>query len=198
MSYFLTVYTLNLDETRGLIGSGSDVLMYEISWRFRQWFEREDADHADAIADGAPTGLEAVRAVFDGGPFNAKYPHLYALAYKRICQDVGHEEPANSFAPFKHRWLAAVDEGLAQLGVTAVAVSDLALGLPDGVPYSDVLSYGEWSQAQCQEGLAQWNATTEEQRHALDRSILAAVTECAAWMESALAFEKLGVVGFMS
>ncbi|MEV6398660.1 hypothetical protein AB0M39_28435 [Streptomyces sp. NPDC051907] len=199
MSYGLSLYLVDLAAVRGAIASGDEKLRRMMGGRFKRDLARDDDYFADEIANGAPTRYEALRAVIDGGPFDAAHGFQYGYAYKMVCEFHGRFLFNNHFSPFRGSWLDDVDKGMAELGVKAVAVTDFMYGsAPAPLPSSELPGYGEWSAEQCREGLAQWEASAQEQRAALDPEVLAAVESCVEWMRQAQAKEGYGIAGFGS
>ncbi|MFJ8584386.1 hypothetical protein ACIRD2_06965 [Streptomyces sp. NPDC093595] len=201
MSYSLSPYLVDLAVVRGAVGSGDVKLRRMIGGRFKQRLAHDDDYFADEIERGAPTRYDALRAVIDGGPFDAapEFAFQYGYAYRMICEFHGRFLFNNHFSPFRGSWLEEVDAGLSALGITAVAVTDFMYGsVPDPLPHRDLPGYGEWSAEQCARGLAQWEASTPEQRGALDPEVLEAVESCVDWMREARAREGFGIAGFGS
>ncbi|MBB4891737.1 hypothetical protein FHS39_000737 [Streptomyces olivoverticillatus] len=198
MSYGLSLYAVDLTLARGAIGCGSKQLLDMIGKTYGQHITRDDEYFAYEIAKGAPTGHEALRAVVEGGPFDKEHAFQYGYAYKRICEAYGDRLDGNSFSPFRSAWLMHVDEGLTSLGMTAVSVSPFMYSLPRPLPRAELPGYGEWTPEQCAQGLAQWEASTDEQRQRLDFEVLEAIESCVGWMRQARSKEGYGIAGFGS
>jgi hypothetical protein len=200
MSYGLGMYLVDLDEVHGVIGSQNVKLRRMIGGRFKAAFAAADKWFDEEIADGAPSRYEALRAVIDGGPFDDHYAFQYGYAYRMICEFLGRPLFNNCFSPFHSGWLERVDQGLDELGIKAVSVSDFSYNLqlpplpcPDELP-----GYGEWSPKECREALTQWEASTPAQREAIDGGVLEAIESCVAWMRQAQTEDGMGIVGFFS
>ena len=198
MSYSLSLYAVDLARVREAVGSGDQKLRRMVGGRFKGDMARDDDWFSYEIRNGAPTRYEALRAVIDGGPFEEAHAFQYAYAYQMLCRFHGRPLDNGSFSPFRGRWLDAVDEGLASLGVKAVSVAEFGSGSPPPpLPRPDDLpGYGEWSAEQCREGLAQWEAATPEQRAALDPEVLRAAESCAGWLRQVAQREDCGIAGF--
>ncbi|MFC3999929.1 hypothetical protein ACFOVU_28720 [Nocardiopsis sediminis] len=198
MSFGLSVYVIDLAVARGAIGSGDEKQRRMIGGRFKRRLAADDSHFSFEIERGAPTRYEALRAVIDGGPYDERHAFQYAYAYQLICEFHGRPCFNNHFSPFKSGWLERVDKGMAALGIDAATVGDFMYGgLPPGLPRPDDLpDYGEWSVDQCRRALAQWEASTPEQRQALDREVLEAIESCTQWWRDAIAVGR-GVAGFV-
>jgi hypothetical protein len=197
MSLFLEPYVVDLAVVRGAVGSGDVRTRRSVGGRFKSRMAADDEYFADLIADGAPKRYDALRAVVDGGPFDAEHGFQYGYAYRMICEFHGRAQANHRFAPFRWGWLERVDDGLRELGVTAVDVSSFGYSLPDPLPGAESPRYGEWSARECALGLEQWEAAAPERRAALDPEVLEAAEQCAGWMRAAVAREGFGVAGFM-
>ncbi|MET7621558.1 hypothetical protein [Streptomyces sp. NPDC005408] len=196
MSYGLSIYKVDIPTVRGAVGCGEERMRRMIGGRFKRQLAADDEYFAYEIERGAPTRYEALRAVIEGGPFDDEYGFQYGYAYKMVCEFYGRPLFNNHFSPFRGSWLSDVDEGLAELGIKAVAVSDFSYGsLPGPLPSTDLPRYGEWSPAQCREALAQWEASTPQQHGAVDPEVLAAIESCVDWIREA---DGKGIVGFQS
>jgi hypothetical protein len=197
MSYSLSLYLVDLEKVRGAIGSGDDKLRRMIGGRFKAALAHADEWFRSEIESGAPTRYEAVKAVIDGGPYDAAHAFQYGYAYQTICEFYGRFLDNSAFSPFRGDWLETVDEGLAELGI-GVRVTDFMYGsVPSELPRPDHLPcYGEWSPQECARALAEWEATTTEQRDALDPEVLAAIRSCVEWTREAQARPGWGVAGF--
>ena len=197
MSYGLSLYLVDLAKLHGAVGSGDDKLRRMIGGRFKDRLAHDDEYFASEIEAGAPTRYEAVRAVIEGGPFDKKHAFQYGYAFRTICEFYGRPLFNNHFSPFRGNWLEIVDEGLAALGITAVHVTDFMYGTPPSpIPSDDLPTYGEWSPAQCEQALTQWEATTPDQRNALDSEVLEAIESCIDWTREAQTRPGWGVAGF--
>lgn len=196
MSYGLSVYLVDIPTVRGVIAGGDERVRRMIGGRFKRSMASDDDYFAYEIGNGAPTRYEALRAVIDGGPFDEEHGFQYGYAYKMICEFYGRPLSNNHFSPFRGSWLRDVDEGLVQLGIKAVAVTDFSYGsLPAPLPSGELPRYGEWSPGQCQEALTQWEASTPQQREAVAPEVLVAIESCVDWMRGA---GDRGIVGFQS
>ncbi|GAA3943835.1 hypothetical protein GCM10023085_27280 [Actinomadura viridis] len=197
MSYSLSLYLVDLDKVRGAIGSQDDKLRRMIGGRFKAQIAHSDDWFSSEIESGAPTRYDAVRAVINGGPYDEQYGFQYGYAYQMICEFYGRHLFNNHFSPFRGDWLETVDEGLRTLGIK-VAVTDFMYGsVPSSLPRPEHLPcYGEWAPEECAQALAQWEATTPEQRAALDPEVLEAIESCIEWTREAQARPGTGVAGF--
>lgn len=198
MSSGLSLNLLDLTATRALIGSGDGGILQVIRENFASQLAAADEYFAEEIAGGAPTAHEALHAVIHGGPFVEKHAFQYGYAFQRLCELTGHNLPNTCFSPFRGPWLSVVDEAMRGLGVTAVSVERFGESLPDPLPWTYVPQYGEWGPEQCAKGLAQWEASTEEQRRAVDPEVLDAVEQCVGWLRSAAQRPGFGIAGFLS
>ena len=203
MSSSLSVYLIDPTAARALVGSGDEQLLEIIRERFADQLAHDDDWFADAIADGAPSAYEALRAVVHGGPFDAP-KHLvfpYGYAYKRLCSLTGSFLDNSSFSPFRGDWLEVVDEGLKALRITAVSVAEFGYGggIPREIPTYDLPRSGEWTHAQCREALEQFERT-KAAGHAppLDPEVVEAVMDVTGWLRHAASRPGFGVVGFVS
>ncbi|MCB9565680.1 MAG: hypothetical protein H6710_00360 [Myxococcales bacterium] len=198
MSLSLTLYLVDLERARGAIGSGDDKLLRQIGGRFKADLARADEWFSSEIERGAPTRHDALRAVIEGGPFDARYGFQYGYAYEMICRHFGRYLNNNAFSPFRGDWLEEVDRGLGTLGIDALRVTTFMYGGPPApLPRpSDFPGYGEWSAERCAEGLAQWQATTPEARAAVEPMVLDAIAACVEWTREAQAKPGSGVAGF--
>ncbi|MFD3512856.1 hypothetical protein [Streptomyces sp. NPDC058657] len=198
MSYSLSLYLVDPSRVRSVIGSGDDKLRRMMGGAYKAEFPRDDDYFADEIERGAPQRYDALCAVVAGGPFAEEFAWQYGYAYEMVCRFFGRHLCNNHFSPFRSGWLEEVDKGLAELGITAVEVSEFSCGsLPGPLPRPDfVPGYGEWSAEECRTALTQWRASTPEQRDTLDPDVLAAVESVVEWLERAQEKEGAGVVGF--
>lgn len=197
MSYGLMTYVVDLDVLNGSVGSKDVKTRRMIGGRFKQRLAHFDGQF-DHLADEHLPIYEAIRAVIDGGPFDEKHSVTYNYAFKWICEFHGRFLDNSNFSPMKAGWTETVDEGLAELGVTAVMVEDLCMGsAPSPIPMSSegFPCYGEWSLAECEKALAQWEEVTEERKAAIDPYVLKAAESCMGWCGIAIAAER-GVAGF--
>lgn len=198
MSFALMTYVVDLDVLNGSIGSKDTKLRRMIGGRFRQYLAGFDAqfDHLDGD-DHLPI-YEAIRAVIDGGPFEEQHSATYNYAFKWICEFYGRFLDNSHFSPIKAGGMEMVDEGLAELGVTAVRVADLGMGsAPDPIPFSSegFPCYGEWSLEECKKALEQWERVTGERKAGIDSYILEAAESSMGWCEAAVSSGR-GVAGF--
>ncbi|MFI6583040.1 hypothetical protein [Embleya sp. NPDC050493] len=198
MSLSLSIFVVDPEVTRAVVGSRDVRVRRAIGGRFKQEMAQDDDYFASEIEAGAPTRYEALTAVVDGGPFNETHTFQYGYAYRMICAFHGRRQWGNSYSPFRFAWLGHVDEALRSLGITAVQVSEFGYGLPAPLPRTDLPGHGVWSPADCVTALTQFEAVTEAQLAALDDDVREAVEECAGWLRAARASEGRGVVGFMS
>ncbi|WP_017571257.1 DUF7691 family protein [Nocardiopsis halotolerans] len=199
MSYALTTYVVDLDVLHGSVGSGDDKLRRMIGGRFKRHLAHFDAQFAHVVDAGGPGIRDAIRAVVHGGPFDEQHGTMYGYAYRWICEFHGRALFNNDFSPMKFRWLETVDEGLEELGVTAISVEEFSYSsFPPRLPRPrDLPGYGEWSPTECQKALEQWETVTDERRAALDPHVLGAVESCVDWCRTAAAAGR-GVAGFFS
>ncbi|MFI1914053.1 hypothetical protein [Nocardia sp. NPDC020380] len=200
MSYALSIYLVDLDRVRNAIGSRDHDLPQMIGGRFRDEFAHADEVFADRIADGWPTRLEAVRAVVAGGPLHPEFAAQYAHAYQAICAFHGRPQDNSSFSPCRAGWLETVDDGLLELGISGITLSDFGYpGLPAGLPTPEFAwGYSEWSAEECAKLLAQWEQTTPQRRSALQRDVLEAITSCMGWARAARDVPGRGLAGFLA
>ncbi len=199
MSYALTPYVVDLDVLHSALGSKDDKLRRMIGGRFKKHLDFDDSQFDSIIEEGGPTIRDAIRAVIEGGPFDDRHGTMYGYAYKWICEFHGRAQFNNDFSPMRSEWLEVVDEGLKDLGVSAISVEEFSFGgLPSPIPAPDFLpGYGEWSLAECQEALAQWEAATGEAKSSLEPEVLRAAESCLDWCRNATAAGR-GVVAFFS
>ena len=198
MSYGLMVYVVDLDVLNGSVGSKDVKMRRMIGGRFKKQLSHFD-DRFGRFTEGEYLPIyEAIRAVIDGGPFDAEHSVVYNYAFKWICEFHGRFVNNSEFSPMKAGWLEKVDEGLADLGVTAVRVEDLGMGsAPSPIPRSSdgFPCYGEWSSAECEKALKEWEEVTEERKAAIDPYVLKAAESCMGWCRTAVAAGR-GVAGF--
>ncbi|MEE1828781.1 hypothetical protein PUR61_42455 [Streptomyces sp. BE20] len=202
MSSSLSVYLLDPEATRALVGSGDDQLLQVVKDRFGADLASDDEWFESEIEAGAPTAYEALHAVVHAGPFveNREHAFQYGYAYKRLCGLTGSFLDNSSFSPFKGDWLSVVDEGLKALRITAVSVSEFGYsGLPAPVPSSYLPGCGEWTHEQCLRALEEFEET-KRQGHAppLDPEVVEAVMDVIKWLRHVEARPGFGVVGFVS
>ncbi|MFG2331642.1 hypothetical protein ACGFMM_18650 [Streptomyces sp. NPDC048604] len=203
MSSSLSVYLLDPEATRALVGSGDEELLKAVRGEFGAELAADDSWFSTEIADGAPTAYEALRTMVHGGPYpeTREYAFQYGYAYKRLCAMTGLFLDNSCFSPFRGDWLELVDEGLRALRITAVSVAELGYygGFPKGVPVYDLPRCGEWTHAQCLEALEQFERTKRD-GHAppLEPEVLDAVMDVIGWLRRAEARPGFGVVGFVS
>lgn len=198
MSYGLMTYVVDLDVLNGSVGSKDAKMRRMIGGRFKQHLAHFDDQSSPLTEDEHLPIYEAIRAVIDGGPFDEKHSVTYNYAFKWICEFHGRFLDNSNFSPMKAGWLETVGEGLAELGVTAVRVEDLGMGsAPSPIPISSegFPCYGEWSLAECEKALAQWEEVTEEPKAAIDPYVLQAAESCMGWCGTAVAAGR-GVAGF--
>lgn len=189
-------YVVDLDVLHRSIGSKDTKLRRMIGGRFRQHLAGFDAQFDDL--DHHLPIYEGIRAVIDGGPFEEKHSVTYNYAYEWICKFHGRFLDNSNFSPMRSGWTEAVDEGLTELGVTAVRVSDLGMGsAPDPIPFSSngFPSYGEWSLSECEKALEQWEQVSEESKAGIDSYVLKAAESSMGWCETAVSAGR-GVAGF--
>ncbi|MYV98295.1 hypothetical protein [Streptomyces sp. SID3343] len=152
------------------------------------------------IAGGAATRYDALRAVIDGGPFDAEHGFGYGYAFKMICRFHGKPLDNSNFSPFLGSWLQVVDEGLVALGSKAGSVADFVYGSPPAPlpPPEDLPGYDEWSATPCRDALARWDASTAEQRAGLEPEAGEAIEQVVSWLRAAVAQDGYGIAGFGS
>ncbi|MBV2366502.1 hypothetical protein ACFPZ0_27775 [Streptomonospora nanhaiensis] len=199
MSYALTTYVVDLDTLHGAVGSKDDKLRRMIGGRFKRHLAAFDQQFSHVADEGGPGIHDAIRAVIDGGPFDAGHGSMYGYAYKWICEFHGRAQYNNDFSPMRSGWLETVDEGLAAVGVTAVRVDEFSMDRPPApIPAPDfVPCYGEWSAEECRKAHEQWAAATDDAKAALDREVREAAESCMEWCANAVAAGR-GVAGFFS
>ncbi len=206
MSSSLSVYLLDVTATRALVGSRDDQLLEVIRAEFGDSLARDDDYFSHAIAKGAPTAYEALRAVIYGGPFSDDQDHAfqYGYAYDRLCSLTGSFLDNSCFTPHRGDWLSVVDQGLTALGITAVSVAAFGCNdLPEPLPYTYTPGCGEWTPEAITQALEQFEATkraVDESGHAppLEPEVVEAVMQCLGWMRHAKARPGFGVIGFRS
>ncbi|MFI5804733.1 hypothetical protein [Streptomyces sp. NPDC051561] len=198
MSYSLSLYLVDPAKVRGVVGSGDDKLRRMMGGAFKTQFPHDDDYFSHEIERGAPTRYDALRAVIAGGPFVEEFAWQYGYAYEMVCRFHGRSLFNNCFSPFRSGWLEEVDKGLVALGIRAVEISGFSYSsLPGELPRPDfVPGYGEWSAQECSSALKQWEASTPEQRAALDSEVLEAIESVVGWLVKAREKEGAGVVGF--
>ncbi|MGI5339550.1 DUF7691 family protein [Streptomyces sp. CA-181903] len=198
MSSAMSLTLLDLAAARAFIGCRDEGLLHAVRDNFGADLAADDDYFSSEISRGAPTAYQALEAVVNGGPFGEEFAFQYGYAYKRLCELTGYRLPNTNFCPIRASWLPVLDEAMAGLGITAVSVSELTYSLPAPLPFTDLPGYGEWTAEACAKGLAQWEATTEEQRRAVDPLTMEVIEECVGWMRSAGRMPGFGVVGFLS
>ncbi|MEV7187045.1 hypothetical protein [Kitasatospora sp. NPDC093102] len=203
MSSFLRAYLVDPAELRARVGSGNEGAVDEALAYFGPSLDRSDEHFADEIAQGAPTALEALRAVVHGGPFSDSEDHAfqYAFAYRRLCWLVGQPLEVDSFGPFRGNWLEVVDEGLKAYGITAVSVADFQHGggLPAELPHCDVPSCSTWPSEDCRKALDRFEQAKRAGRTpAPEREVAEAVAEIVRWLRLAQHRKGADIVGFVS
>lgn len=206
MSSSLSVYLLDVTTTRALVGSRDDQLLEVIRAEFADSLARDDDYFSHAIAKGAPTAYEALRAIIYGGPFSDDQDHAfqYGYAYDRLCSLTGSFLDNSCFTPHRGDWLSVVDQGLTALGITAVSVAAFGYNdLPEPLPYTHTPGCGEWTPEAITQALEQFEATkraVDESGHAppLESEVVEAVMQCLGWMQHAKARPGFGVIGFRS
>lgn len=198
MSLALTLYLVDIGKVRSTLGSRDEKLRRQLGGRFKQDLAQADDWFSSEIEGGAPTRYDAIRAVIDGGPFDARFGFQYGYAYEMICRHFGSYLDNNAFSPFRGDWLEQVDQGLKELGVTAVRVTTFMYGaVPDPLPRPrDVPGYGEWKADQCRALVEQWTAAAPERRAAVDPQVREAIESCVEWARAAQRKPGHGVVGF--
>lgn len=199
MSFALTTYVVDLDVLHASVASQDDKLRRMIGGRFSQHLDFYDSQFDHVTDEGGPSIRDAIRAVIEGGPFDEQYGFMYGYAYKWICEFHGRFLDNSHFSPMKAGWLETVDEGLKELGVTAVSVTGLSYGSPPApIPSSGNESGGgEWSHEECQKALEQWEAATDEAKSGLDPYVLEAAQSAMEWCRIAATVGR-GVAGFFS
>ncbi|MBZ4324046.1 DUF7691 family protein [Streptomyces huiliensis] len=198
MSSAMSFMLLDLAATRAFIGGRDEKLSHAVRDNFGADLAASDSWFGSEIDRGAPTAYQALEAVINGGPFDEEFAFQYGYAYKRLCELTGYRLSNDNFCPIRVSWLPELDKAMAGLGITAVSVSELTWSLPAPLPFTDLPGYGEWTAEDCAKGLAQWEATTEEQRRAVDPMTLEVVEECVSWLWAARRKPGFGVVGFLS
>lgn len=174
MSSGLMVYSVDLDEVNGIVGS------------------------RDPRCVGEMSDDEAVATLVDGGPYDEGSGAAYGYAYKKLCDLCGTFLDNSEFYPVKFFWLEEVDGTLNGLGVTAVSVKEFLFDdLPVELPSFDgALSAGVWSKEEVQKAAGQAEAVTDEQLAAIDDRYMAeAVRAVLGWIRQA-AGQGHGVAGF--
>ncbi|MFE1896937.1 hypothetical protein [Streptomyces yangpuensis] len=202
MSTALSLYLLDTERTRGWVGSGDKGFLRAVRAEYAAELAEEDAWFATQIAAGAPTASEALEAVVNGGPFSGEAGHAfqYGYAFRRICAMGGPFLDNDCFSPYRGDWLSMVDEGLRTVNVTAVSVADFEYGgLPAGLPYTNIPGCGEWSAADCERALEQFE---EGERLGLtpapDREVAEAVAQVIGWLRRVPRGSGYGIIGFRS
>lgn len=196
MRLSLNLYLADSAEVRGTIGSRNEKLRRTIGGQSTDDMARADLEFNYKLLLGAPTRDKALRAVINGGPFEAKHGFQYGYAYEMVCGFLGKRLNNHLFHRFRADWLEQVDAGLAELGITAVKVGCFVHPPPPPLPRpADLPGYGEWSAKACEDGLAQWKATTAAQRAALDPRVGRAAERCGEWLRASSGTGR-AVVGF--
>lgn len=201
MSFALMPFVVDLDVLNGSVGSKDDKLRRMIGGRFRQHLTHFDSRFDHLIEDGGPPIYEAIRAVIDGGPFEDKYSVMYNHAFEGICEFHGRLLANADFSPMRSGWLEVVDEGLADLGVTAVRVGGLGMGrAPSPIPISSEghPHYGEWTLAECEKALERWEQAAEEREAAIDPYVLKAAESSMGWCKTAVTAGRSGLLPLVS
>jgi hypothetical protein len=198
MSMALTVYLVDLAKARAAIGSRDDKLRRQICGRFKADLERADEWFSSEIEGGAPKRYDAMKAVFDGGPFERRGAFQYGYAYEMIVRHFGKYLNNNDFSPFRGDWLEQVDRGMQALGLSLRVTPFMYGRVPDPLPRpADFPGYGEWSHAQCSEGLSQWRTRLNDRSNLVaDSQVLAAIESCSEWMLAAVEKPGAGIAGF--
>ncbi|MGW4028757.1 DUF7691 family protein [Streptomyces sp. NPDC004838] len=206
MSSSLSLYLLDVEATRALVGSRDDQLLKVIRGEFADDLARDDDFHSYEIEQGAPTAEAALHAVIHGGPFSKDPSHAfqYGYAYERLCSFTGAFLPNDCFTPHRGDWLSVVDEGLGALGITAVSVETFSHGGPPApLPYTFTPGCGEWTPDRIAQALVQYEVTTRngtepERTPPQEPEVVQAVKQCLDWMRRAKALPGFGVIGFRS
>ncbi|MEU4342982.1 hypothetical protein AB0H00_17175 [Nocardia sp. NPDC023852] len=207
MSSSLSVYLLDVAATRALVGSRDDQLLEVIRDKFGDDLARDDDYFSHEIEQGAPTAYEALRAVIHSGPFSENEDHAfqYGYAYQRLCSLTGSFLDNDCFTPHRGDWLSVVDQGLRDLGITAVSVESFSRNsdLPGLLPNPYTPGCGEWTPEHIAQALEQFEATkqaVDESGHAppLEPEVVEAVMQCLSWVRHAGARSGFGVIGFRS
>ncbi|MGW9213158.1 DUF7691 family protein [Embleya sp. NPDC055664] len=198
MSVSLSLFLVDPELPRAVVGSGDVRVRRAIGGRFKQEMSQDDEYFAHEIENGAPTRYEALTAVVEGGPFEERHAFQYGYAYRMICAFHGRRLWGNSFSPFKFAWLGHVDEALKSLGIEAVTVSEFGYGLPEPLPNADLPGHGVWTPDACATALSQYEAVTEEQLATLDGDLREAVEEIGTWLHESRTHPSRGIVGFLS
>ncbi|MFD0363656.1 hypothetical protein ACFQZZ_19585 [Nocardia sp. GCM10030253] len=195
MGYFLSLYIVDLDTVAGVVGSKDDGHFERISVECAAAMAQLDEDYAEHIADGAPTAVQALRTVIDGGPFDQRYANDYLDVYESMCSVLG-AELDNLWGPLDFGWPARVDKGLAALGMRVSVRAFAGNRLPAGLPHPTQAGCGEWTERDCLAALDRWTATLPEQRAALEPDVLEGIEDCVAWMQEVKRFPGTSIVGF--
>lgn len=161
MGWFLAAYAVDLDQVHGAIGSGNDELRQRVEQKFADELD-EDEELADVVRYVFTGTLDEDDDVEDG----------FVDAFKMICETLSALTEADG--PFSSDWPEAIDSGLSELNINAIGFTDFeggkVLTFAGGIEYPRI--YGEWTHAQCVAAVEQWEATTAEQRLALDPEVL--------------------------
>lgn len=198
MSMSLTLYLVDLAKARAAIGSRDDKLRRQICGRFRADLEQADDWFSTEIEGVAPKRYDAIKAVFEGGPFERRHAFQYGYAYEMIVRHFGRYLDNNCFSPYRGDWLELVDRGMAALGLPLKVTTFMYGGVPAPLPRPDDFpGYGEWSATQCAEGLSLWRDKLPLREDLVaDRQVLAAIESCAEWMKAAVDTPGSGIAGF--
>ncbi|MEU6680962.1 hypothetical protein [Streptomyces sp. NPDC046925] len=204
MSSSLSVYLLDVAATRALIGSRDQQLLSVIRDNYGAQLAHADDEFSSAVKEGAPTALEALTAVVNGGPFSDNPDHAfqYGYAYKRLCDLTGSFLDNHCFTPHRGDWLSDVDAGLTALGVTAVSPEDFWFGsLPSPLPRAHTPDCGQWTHEQCVKALEQYEAAKTAidaggRAPTLEPEVEQAALQCIGWIRHAAGRPGYGVIGF--
>lgn len=200
MSISTTVIAINIDQARAAIGSRDADLLVGVEETQQSDIKWHNEFLAPEIDDGrAPSMATSLRAVIDGGPFDASemYDFQYTHAFRLICTYLGKDLYAGQFGQCSSSRLEWVDENLTQLGIRAVRVMDFYDGRPPSPLPSGYRGCGQWSAQACTQALTRWSALTDSDRAAIERDPLAAIDQMAGWLRAA-SERNCGLIGFAS
>ncbi|MGW0252674.1 DUF7691 family protein [Nocardia goodfellowii] len=198
MGRFVSTYLVDLKKIEAAIGSEDGDLLQAIAGEYRAEFEEDDTTLAGYKKMSC---YEALEAVIDGGPFRDECLDEYVMAIKPLSEYLSERE-LGSYGPYHGDWLEeTLDEALAQLGVGAVETSAFeGFGEIGGFGLvADGAGAGIWTHEECRQAVAEWNASTLEQRSNVDDGALAAIEgEWMDWASQAAQSDGMGIIGWFT
>lgn len=193
MGRFVSAYLVDLEKIEASIGSGNAALLEEVS----EYFQLEDTASTGSEWD-VITEYQALEAVINGGPFLGQCADRYVDAIEGLSLYFGVEQ-LGSFGPYHGDSLGDLDEALGVLGVDAIW-----LGVFEGGGHMGEISLwvegaggGTWTHEECKQAVAQWDATTSEQRARLGGDAEEELSvRWMTWARRAAESEGLGIIGW--